>query len=139
MRSEDPRRAPSVQRLAALANDYAATPMPAAQRLYLMEELRGSADFPTYAAERLAAQFLETGRNQAGEAVLEASGAPDILKFSASGGRVIAIYRTTTVLAAMRSLGSERKVALAVTPPGRAAPAGAESLPAGSRLPGWQI
>jgi len=129
----------NVQRLAALVNDYAATPMPAAQRLYLMDELRGSADFPTYAAERLAAQFLETGRTQAGEAALEASGAPDIWKFSVAGGRVIALYRTTTVLAAMRSLGSERKVALAVTPPGRAAPAGAESLPAGSRLPGWQI
>jgi len=168
MPAADPHRASSVQRLAALVNDYAATPMPAAQRLYLMEDLsanrsltvaalkahpsrdRGTplgsgaivldtADFPTYAAERLAAQFLETGRTQAGEAALEASGAPDIWKFSASGGRVIALYRTTTVLAAMRSLGSERKVALAVTPPGRAAPAGAESLPAGSRLPGWQI
>ena len=97
----DPRQ--NVQRLAALVNDYAATPMPAAQRLYLMEELRGSADFPTYAAERLAAQFLETGRTQAGEAALEASGAPDIWKFSVAGGRVIALYRTATVLAAMRS------------------------------------
>ena len=139
MPQQDAHRAQNVQRLAALVNDYAATPMPAAQRLYLMEELRGAADFPTYAAERLAAQFLETGRTQAGEAALEASGAPDIWKFSASGGRVIALYRTTTVLAAMRSLGSERKVALAVTPPGRVAPAGGESLPAGSRLPGWQI
>jgi len=135
----DPHRASSVQRLAALVNDYAATPMPAAQRLYLMDELRGSADFPTYAAERLAAQFLETGRTQAGEAALEASGAPDIWRLTVPGGRAIALYRTSTVLANMRSLGSERKVALAVTPPGRAAPAGAESLPAGSRLPGWQI
>src|ERR1019366_3628611 len=173
MQSEDPRRAPSVQRLVTLVNDYAATPMPAAQRLYLVEELlmsgnrsltvaapmrfqsrdrkgavgtvvseevlRAAVEFPTYAAERLAAQFLETGRTQAGEAALEASGAPDIWKFSVAGGRVIALYRTSTVLANMRSLGSERKVALAVTPPGRAAPAGGESLPAGSRLPGWQI
>jgi signal transduction histidine kinase len=139
MPPDDPRRAPSVQRLAALVNDYAGAPLPAAQRVYLMEELRGAADFPTYAAERLAAQFLETGRAQAGEAALEASGAPDIWKLTAAGGRAIALYRTATVLAAMRSLGTERKVALAVTPPGRAAPAGGESLPAGSRLPGWQI
>ena len=168
MPAADPHRASSVQRLAALVNDYAATPMPAAQRLYLMEDLSANrsrpqggtpvaalkahpsrdrqgaivldtADFPTYAAERLAAQFLETGRTQAGEPALEASGAPDIWKFSVPGGRAIALYRTSTVLANMRSLGSERKVALAVTPPGRAAPAGAESLPAGSRLPGWQI
>ena len=168
MPAADPRRAPSVQRLAALVNDYGATVMPAAQRLYLMEDLSANrprpqggtpvaalkahpsrdrkgavvlaaADFPTYAAERAAAQFLETGRTQAGEAALEASGAPDIWKFSVAGGRVIALYRTSTVLANMRSLGSERKVALAVTPPGRAAPAGGESLPAGSRLPGWQI
>ena len=159
MQSEDPRRAPSVQRLVTLVNDYAATPMPAAQRLYLVEELlmsgnrsltvaapmrfqsrdrkgevgtvvseevlRGAAEFPTYAAERLAAQFLDSGRVQAGEAALEASGVPDLWKLTAAGGRVIALYRTATVLGAMRALGSERKVELAVTPPGRAAPAGA--------------
>ena len=129
----------NVQPLAALVNDYAATPMPAAQRLYLMEELHGAAAFPTYAAERLAAQFLENGRVQTGEPALEPSGAPDIWKITAGGGRAIALYRTATVLAAMRSLGSERKVALAVTPPGGTAPSGSESLPAGSRLPGWQI
>ena len=139
MSPEDPRRDPSVQRLAALVNDYAATPMPAAQRLYLMDELRGATEFPTYAAERAAAQFLEAGRAQAGEAALEASGVADLWKLTVGGGRVLALYRTATVLGAMRSLGSERKVALAVTPPGRAAPAGGESLPAGSRLPGWQI
>ena len=126
----------NVQPLAALVNDYASTPMPAAQRLYLMEELRGAATFPTYAAERLAAQFLESGRVQTGEPALEPSGAPDIWKLTAGGGRAIALYRTATVLTAMRSLGSERKVALAVTPPGGAAPSGSESLPAGSRLPG---
>jgi signal transduction histidine kinase len=129
----------NVQPLAALVNDYAATPMPAPQRLYLMEELRGTASFPTYAAERLAAQFLENGRVQTGEPALEPSGAPDIWKLTAGGGRAIALYRTATVLTAMRSLGSERKVALAVTPPGGAVPAGSESLSAGSRLPGWQI
>ncbi len=129
----------NVQPLAALVNDYASTPMPAAQRLYLMEELHGAATFPTYTAERLAAQFLENGRLQTGEPALEPSGAPDIWKITAGGGRAIALYRTDTILAAMRSLGSERKVALAVTPPGGTAPSGSESLPAGSRLPGWQI
>jgi hypothetical protein len=46
MPAADPRRASSVRRLAALVNDYAATPMPAAQRLYLMEELSANRSRP---------------------------------------------------------------------------------------------
>lgn len=136
--TSDPRRGASMQRAVALVSDYTSS-MPAAQRLYLMNELGGAATFPTYDAERLAAQCFDTARVNNGESSLEPSGVPDTWRLGIPGGRGTALYRTTTVLAAMRSLGSERKVALAVSPPGRAAPTGAESVPAGSRLPGWQI
>jgi len=46
MPAADPHRASSVRRLAALVNDYAATPMPAAQRLYLMEDLSANRSRP---------------------------------------------------------------------------------------------
>ena len=115
--------------------------MPAAQRLFLMQELGGAvpSEFPTYEAERLAARFLEAGRVQAGGSALEPAGVADVWKLTAPGGRVIALYRTATVAAAVGGLGSGLDDALAVTPPAGAAPASGESMGAGSRLPGWQM
>jgi type II secretory pathway pseudopilin PulG len=124
-------------RLRDMVADYS-TSMPSAQRLFLMDELRPS-DFPTDAAERLAARFLETGRTRAGEAALEASGLPDVWKLTAPGGRVVALYRTATVISAMRGLSSSLNAALSLSPPGGAPASADESLAAGSRLPGWQI
>ncbi len=117
-------------------------PMPSAQRLFLMEELRSlvpGLDFSTYAAEQLAARFLEAGRARAGEPALEVSGLPDVWKLTAPGGRIIALYRAAAVIGAMRGLSSSLNAALALTPPGGAPTSSDESLAAGSRLPGWQI
>jgi signal transduction histidine kinase len=135
------RRLPScpttADRLREMVSDYS-TPMPSAQRLFLMDQLQPS-DFSTYAAERLAARFLEAGRARAGEAALEASGVPDVWKLAAPGGRIVALYRAATVVSAMRGLSSSSNVALALTPSGGAPVSADESLAAGSKLPGWQI
>jgi signal transduction histidine kinase len=131
----------TADRLHDMVLDYS-TSMPSAQRLFLMDELRAVApgsDFPTYAAERLAARFLEAGRARTGEAALEASGVPDVWKLTAPGGRIVALYRAATAISAMRGLSSSSNVALALTPPGGAPVSADESLAAGSRLPGWQI
>jgi signal transduction histidine kinase len=112
--------------------------MPSAQRLFLMDQLQPS-DFSTYAAERLAARFLEAGRALAGESALEASGVPDVWKLAAPGGRIVALYSAATVVSAMHGLSSSSNVALALTPPGGAPGPADESLAAGSKLPGWQI
>jgi signal transduction histidine kinase len=126
------------QHLHDLVAEYAALPIPSSQRLFLMDEL-GSTGFPTYAAERLAAQFLESGRTRDGESALEPTGIPDLWKLTPTGTPLIALYRTSTATAAMRSLASGLNVALNVTPPGTAVPQADEWMPAGSALPGWQI
>jgi signal transduction histidine kinase len=123
-------------RLTALLNDYR-QPLPSGQRLFLMEELRASAAFPTYAAERLAARFLEGGRTQPGEEALSPGGLPGIWKLTVPG--VIALYREATIVSATQALGAGLDVTVSLTPPGSAVPAAEEWTPAGWRLPAWQI
>jgi len=105
----------AVERLRSLLTNYADAPMPTAQRLFLMEQMGGQ--FPTYEAERLAARFLETGRAHPGEAMLEPAGGADLWKLTAPGGRAIALYRSATVVSAIRGLASGLTVTLSVAPP----------------------
>lgn len=134
----DPRYAGAVRRLHALLADYAASPMPASQRLFLMQE-SGATDSPTYAAEKLAAQFLEAGRPQPDGTSIEASGVPNVWKLTLPGARAIVLYRTPTVISSMKELSSGINAAVTLTPPGGTAPSAGESTLAGASLPGWQI
>ncbi len=119
--------------LMALLNDYVHVTMPSAQRLFLMDEVRAldtKAEFPTIEAERLAAQYLET------------SSAPkDTWKLTSKSGRVVALYRTSTMLFAMRAFleqqSPSRSVRFDMLPPGVAGTG--ESMEAGALLPGWRI
>ncbi len=138
MSPQDRRYAGAVERLHKLVADYAGSGMPASQRLFLMEEA-GTAQFATYGAEKLATRFLENGRVRAEVKALEASGVPEVWKLTLPGARAIVLYRTATVIAAMRELSSGLNAAITLTPPGGTAPASAESMPAGSSLPGWQM
>jgi signal transduction histidine kinase len=114
-----------------------------------MEEMRalklgnGLSEFPTYDAEALAARFLEADRARAGDSALRLSGAPDIWKLTSTDGRIIGLYRSETVLAAMRRFLDEQNfpkdLRFVVTPPGVKSAYYDEETPAGSRLPGWQI
>lgn len=129
----DRRFGPALQRLVALLNDYEHALMPAAQRLFLMDEVRtidSSSEFPTLESERLAAQYLESN-----------SVPEDAWKLASKSGRVVALYRTSTMLAAMRAYldqqSPSRSVRFYMLPPG-AASAG-ESIDAGSLLPGWRL
>ena len=137
----DGRYAPAVARLHASIGDYS-TPMPSAQRLFLMEET-GAASYPTYPAEQLAAQFVDAGRVQPGgtslQTKLEASGIAGVWKLTLPGARAIVLYRTATVVTAMQELSRGLNAAVTLTPPGLAAPAAAEWMPAGPSLPGWQM
>jgi signal transduction histidine kinase len=130
------------RRLAAMLNDYEHTPMPSAQRLFLMDEVRALAPdtaFPTYQAERIAAQFLEADDARPGGSGLQSTRVPDLWKLGAKSGRVIALYRTETVLAATRAIPGDngKNVKFDAIPPG--ASATGETIAAGSMLPGWQL
>ena len=152
MTSRDRRYAKAAQALIALVNDYGVAPneapMPSTQRLFLMDELRTMSPaseapvLPTYAAERLAAQFRDVDQPTAGERTLQPTRMPGVWKFASPDGRVIALYRTDTIVSAMHGLldqmGASRSVKFATIPPGAAANSG-EAIPAGPALPGWRI
>jgi hypothetical protein len=146
LRRNDPRRSAAVTRLAKLLSDYDTVHMPMAQRLFLMGELLAQSPpgdmpkLPTYDAERLAAQLLNTGTPQAGNRALRSTDVSGLWKLTSPNGRVIALYRTETVLAAMKGLLGEPQasgVKFAITPPGEGSTE--DSIPAGSVLAGWQI
>ncbi len=128
----------ATRRLHDLVADYARLPIPSAQRLFLMDEL-GASGFPTYAAERLAAQFLESARVPTGESVLQPAGIPGVWKLTPTGSHVIALFRTSTAIAGMQSLAAGLNVRLNITPPGSSLPQADESMAAGTAMPGWQI
>lgn len=141
----DGRRAAVLRRLTTMLNDYENS-IPAAQRLFLMDEVRAidrNATFPTYEAERLAAQFLEADDvRTAGTALqttsLQATRIPDVWKLSTKSGQ-IALYRTSTVLAAVNRILNDGVggVKFAAIPPG--ASGADETISAGAMLPGWQL
>jgi signal transduction histidine kinase len=140
LQPHDGRRAVVLRRLTAMLNDYENS-IPAAQRLFLMDEVRAidrNAAFPTFEAERLAAQFLEADDVRAAGSGLHATRVQDVWKLSTKSGR-IALYRTSTVLAAVHRILNDAAsgVKFAAIPPG--ASGADETIPAGTMLPGWQL
>jgi signal transduction histidine kinase len=120
-----------LQRLASQLNDYDHVTMPAAQRLFLMDELRAldpRMEFPTREAERLAALYRETNSAPAGT-------------WNLKSGHLVALYRVPTMLSAMSEFLSRQtpsqSVRFDMLPPGVAAKG--DSVEAGSLLPGWRI
>jgi len=146
----DPRRLEAASLLHKSVADYDFD-MPSYQRLFLMDELRamklgaGTDEFPTYDAERLAAQYLETVQVRAGETSLRRSQLPAVWRLTTPGG-VVALYRDDTATAMMplgqivRSidLRDEANATFGISPPGQG---GVHDivLTAAKWLPGWQI
>jgi signal transduction histidine kinase len=134
---------PAVDRLTALVNDYDAVVMPSSQRLFLMSELKTvapAAILPTYAAERLAVEFLEADGDAPTGEVLEPTHLREVWKL-AIDGRAIALFRTATVTAAAGALltgqSADAGTTFTLVPPG--SPHGDETVPASALLPGWMI
>ena len=146
---EDRRYLIAARRLHAIVADYQHWELPSTQRLFLMQEMGALgldgelSEFPTYKAEMLAARFLDTDRVRAGDSALRLTGTQDVWKLTSSDGQIIGLYRSETVLAAMRRFLDEQNLPndllFAVNPPGVKAAGYDEGTPAGSRLPGWQI
>jgi signal transduction histidine kinase len=134
----------TARRLAGWLNDYGVS-MPSAQRLFLMGELRAlapeSTAFPTWSAERLAAQFVESEPPRPGSPALESCRIRNLWRLASPDRRAIALYSGDAVTAALEGLLAEQNrqagARFAVAPPG-AADTG-ESIAAGPMLPGWQI
>jgi signal transduction histidine kinase len=142
----DPRFPENAARLATILNDYDGVSMPSAQRLFLMNELqalradRERTPLPTYAAERLAASFLEAETVRPDDHGFRRSRTPDVWTFVPNGSRIVALYRTETILASVSLIleqVSSPVVRFTAIPPG-GTPAD-ESISAGGLLPDWRI
>ena len=137
---KDPAYRANATRLHALLENYTRQ-IPSAQRLFLMDQMRAMtlpyklAPFPTYGAERAAERILSEGRAVKGDGVLQLSGIADVWKMPSHDGSVIALYSTVSISKAMqRFLNS-----FTLRPPGHPAPAEAQWIAAGTKLPGWQL
>jgi signal transduction histidine kinase len=137
------RYSPSVaQRLHSVLQNYA-SPVPASQRLFLMDWMRALSipnayrTFPTYSAERLAERVLSEGRAAPGDTALRPVGIADLWTVTSPNRRTIALYNSDTVMWSVRAFAGP--YSLAVTPPGRPLRASSQWADAGPRLPGWRI
>jgi signal transduction histidine kinase len=133
-----------LRQLTGWLNDYT-VPLPPAQRMFLMTEVRtmapGSAEFPTYRAERMAAELVEKGAIRPGAPALERDPGMGLWRLTGKGGRAIALYRDESVAGAMSELLADWRRAngprFAVTAPGAVESDG--SVAVGSIMPGWRV
>jgi two-component system, OmpR family, phosphate regulon sensor histidine kinase PhoR len=143
----DRRFTTNADRLAAMLNDYDSVHMPAAQRLFVMNEVAAlTADrqrerMPTHDAETLAAAFLDTNDLRLDDRGFRPSRIPNVWTFTPKGRRVIALYRAETIAAALQGIVDQQNVSPAVRfaaiPPGGTTTD--ESIAAGALLPDWQV
>src|SRR6185312_14509533 len=101
----------AADRLAAMLNDYDSVVMPSSQRIFLIDKMRAlfpgdGYSFPMDAAERLAVRLVDSqdpiGRRSRN--AVTATALSDAFALASPSGRVIAIYRAATVLAAVTDL-----------------------------------
>ena len=131
--------------------DYSDPLLSSSQRLFLMQSLEpldpiyGIVDLPTLPAEELAAQFVESGAAIGGKSLLLPSGIPGVWQFASASGRTIALLRDKTINRELQELADKENlpsgVRVQLLPPDRMSDLSAllHVLPAGDRLPGWQL
>jgi signal transduction histidine kinase len=146
LRPGDARTVDVAERLSRLLNAYGSVPIPAPQRLFLMNGLQAwnpdyaAGKFPTLAAERLAATFLDAESVRMDDSGFHRSRQADVWTFVPAASRVVALYRTGTIRAALDQIvaqSSSTLVRFSATSPGDAVPD--EAVVASPLLPDWNI
>jgi signal transduction histidine kinase len=150
LKPSDARFAATAELLAAWLNDYS-VPIPTAQRLFLMTELSalapGRAALPTFAAERMAADFEAEEPARVDREGLQACQMRGLWKFPLANGRAIALYRGESVVRGVEGVWAKEnhgRVRFGVTGPdqpeqGKPAQLWFDAIPAGPMMPGWEI
>jgi signal transduction histidine kinase len=123
--SDRPLAAKTVAELSARLADYNRLAIRAAQRRFVMHELRrlspDGAPLPTLAAEDLAADYLERGTDRANPRDLQPAGLESVWKVASPSGRVLTLFRTPSLLAHFKRLLAEQSlpsgVRLEIAPP----------------------
>ena len=138
----DPQFQARVDALAARLNDYD-HPLPPAQRLLLMSELRARSPnvrLPTEAALRLSSRLIESGTPAAVSDGFSPTAIADVWALASPDRRVIALFRTGRLESMMHDVLHQVEVEgvrFIALPPGGGTDA--EAIAAGPTLPGWQI
>jgi signal transduction histidine kinase len=134
-------------RLTDRLNDYSIPSLRSSQRLFLMKALTRLDEkvaLPTRHAEELAAEFLESGRALGSRPVVQPSGMHDVWQFASADGRTVALLSLSTIYseywAWVKKQGLPSGVGVTLEPPALVDTAPfLHTLPAGDRLPGWQL
>jgi len=129
-----------------LAN-YEDSKMPSSQRRFLMRAVQalfpGEEQFPTLAAEDLAALYLEAAPTDVNSSRLVPTSLPGIWQFASAHGRVITLHRTDGLIKRMRAAASSpilpADVRLNLFRPGQESNQALFSLAAGANFPGWRL
>jgi len=128
-------------------NNYSDASLPAAQRRFLMREVKAIApgtDFPTLAAEDLAADYLEANAASPAGTKLQRTPLPRVWQLATANRSLVALFREEQLkadlekLLAATALPNVRVTVLAPDEPF----AGSKLLPprdAGEFLPGWRL
>jgi len=144
----DPRFTELVNQLRNRVTNYATGKMPSAQRRFLMREVQRLApgtEFPTLAAEDLAARYLELHPSPPRPETFQATDIPDLWACASPGRRVLALCSKESLRAKLdgliRESLSSSGVRVAAIPPGEEAiidrAIATSSL--GPILPGWRL
>lgn len=144
----DPTRDGLVETLWSRLDDYGEPVLPAAQRRFLMGELRALAPeaptFPTQAAEALAARYLASDPPSPSSTSLLPTGLPDLWHLASDDGTVVALFEQRRLLQDFELLKSRQTLSLSadieLLAPGTE-PRGqfVVSLPVGGLLRDWQL
>ncbi len=127
---------------------YGEPPMPLAQRRFLMGQLRellpGEPAVDTFAAEELAARYLDSEAAPLGGQGLRPSGLPGVWLLASTDGTVAALYREASVLSTVPAVGTSerptREIEIELLPPGVDPERRAFlSAATGALLPGWRL
>jgi signal transduction histidine kinase len=125
------------QRLGDYENDTLAAP----QRRFLMKQFQkiSTVEFPTLAAEELAAAFSERPRTR--DTSLNRGPLPDTWQFTTPNGRVVALVHQDKLIRQLTAIaGDARNDALiTVVPPGKERVAPFVSIDLGIPLAGWSL
>jgi len=139
----------TLEALARRLNDYGDPVLPAAQRLFLMRQLKesggGRTDFPMLAAEELAAEYVAGSPSELEPLVLLPTPVSEVWCMASPDRTVVALFREGGFIGDMQSLVESSAPApdlkVRILPPNQARPEQEAflAIPAGEHLPGWQL
>jgi signal transduction histidine kinase len=136
----------SAQRLGKRLMDYENPTLAAPQRRFLMKELQTLSpqkiEFPTMAAEELAARFVDEHPVFARDSALQNTPIPDLWQSVTLNRRVVALVRSERLQAGLQATlvgGLAASGQIHLLPPGAENSDAFVWLPAGPRLSGWRL